>query len=68
MLPNPRGHNYIRVLNRMLGSGEIPAVPGALGRVEVGHEEGCGIYRDARCDCRPEIRFRLVDPIAVSLN
>ena len=67
-IPNPEGHNYLRVINRMLERGEIPHLPATLGRLTVAHSDHCGIHRGRRCDCQPEVSYSLVEPLRICPN
>ena len=49
----PGEHNYIRKLLSMQHAGLLPVT--GLYQLQVHHDDWCGVFRGARCDCDPVI-------------
>jgi hypothetical protein len=54
-------HNYLRKLQFMWRSGAIPRTVG-LHQVSVAHDDWCGIFEGARCNCDPDIALKWSQP------
>ena len=50
-----RRHNFQRKIERLIAAGELPAGVG-LHELHVYHDSWCGINKDRRCNCDPEIK------------
>jgi hypothetical protein len=61
--PQTPHHNYVRKLHYLWRIGAIPRTVG-LHQVRVYHDNWCGIYKDQRCDCNPDIRLAWSQPDA----
>ena len=48
--------NYVRKLNFLIKAGALPVGVG-LHQVSVFHDPWCGVFRQRRCDCDPDIRL-----------
>lgn len=52
-------HNYQKKIFQMIQDGEISAEPGALGDVDILHDDWCRALRVAGdCNCDPDISVR----------
>lgn len=59
----PQLPNYVRKLRYLHRIGALPREVG-LHMVEVYHDDWCGIYKDQRCQCDPDIRLKCSLPAA----
>jgi hypothetical protein len=50
----PTHHNYQKKLATLEEQGQLTFAPG-LHDMVVRHDDWCGVFRDQRCDCDPEI-------------
>ena len=57
--PNPTNdhlmHNYRLKFERLYAEGKIHVLLGSRNNIDVGHDDGCGVYRGGFCDCDPDI-------------
>ena len=56
-------HNYLRKLRYLMRVGALPHAVG-LHQITVYHDDWCGIYRQKRCNCDPDIRQNWSQPDA----
>ena len=49
-------HNYLRKLRYLMRVGALPHAVG-LHQITIFHDDWCGIYKDKRCNCNPDIRL-----------
>lgn len=57
-IPQP---NYVRKLHYLYCIGALPREVG-LHRVDVAHDDWCGIFAGQRCHCDPEITLQWSQP------
>jgi len=50
-------HNHRLKIDRLLAAGKIPVVVGTASRLDVVHDDWCGIFDGGFCNCDPDIRF-----------
>ena len=55
-MPEAPQHNYLPKLLAMYERGEIARV--GLQEVNVYHDDWCGIYKNAWCDCDPDVELK----------
>ena len=54
-------HNYVRKLAQLTRTGALPRDTG-LHLVTICHDDWCGIWQQARCNCDPDIRLKATVP------
>jgi hypothetical protein len=59
----PRQHNYLRKLAYLQRVGALPLSVG-VHQIDVYHDKWCGIYRNDRCHCDPDIKLAWSQPAA----
>jgi hypothetical protein len=58
-IPLIKEHNYLVKLLRLYAEGNAPAA--GLHRVQVLHDDSCGIFCGGRCNCDPDIGWRHIE-------
>ena len=53
-IPQP---NYVRKLQYLYRTGAIPSTVG-VHMVSIYHDEWCGVFKDKRCNCNPDIKLK----------
>lgn len=48
------GHNYQRKIDRLIRQGKMMSVTGTH-KLEVKHDDHCGVFGGGRCNCNPDI-------------
>ena len=61
-IPQP---NYVRKLHFLYCLGAIPRDIG-LHMINVYHDSWCGIFKNQRCDCNPDIKWKSTLPGAMN--
>lgn len=50
-------HNYRKKVEELVEAGVIPTGYAYVGKLDIYHDDWCGIYSGGYCDCDPTINF-----------
>jgi hypothetical protein len=59
------GGNYMGKVRAALQKANFP--PGALVRVDIEHDDGCGYWRGGPCDCDPAVSLERVGAFVIGM-
>ena len=54
-MSEPIKHHYHKKLLKLYEQGKIPSA--SLGLMDIYHDDWCALYRDAYCNCDPDIQL-----------